>query len=258
MAVRNIIKIDENKCNGCGLCVSACAEGAIQIVNGKAKLISETYCDGLGACIGHCPQGAITIEQREAAAFDEKAVHEHLARLKNNPTHSKSNPADSAAKKDVDAPQGGFVCPGMRAMQFDRTAAPAPAAASSADRPSQLAQWPVQLHLVNPAAPYFAGAEIVLTADCVPFAMADFHEKILAGRAIAVACPKLDDTSPYLEKLVAIIQKNQPKKLIVAHMEVPCCSGLVRLAKQAIAASGLDVPFEDITVSLRGQILSRV
>lgn len=141
-------------------------------------------------------------------------------------------------------------------MQFERAAAPV--ATSAADRPSQLAQWPVQLHLVNPAAPYFAGAEIVLTADCVPFAMADFHEKILAGRSIAVACPKLDETSPYLEKLIAIIRHNKPKKLIVAHMEVPCCSGLVRLAKQALAASGVDVAFEEITVSMRGQILSRV
>lgn len=245
MALRNIIKIDENKCNGCGQCVTACAEGAIQLVNGKAKLVSETYCDGLGACLGHCPQDAITIEQRDAAEFDEAATHEYLKKLEAQ--KKSSAPAVPAPKKEAS-----FVCPGMRAMQFDKPAAKAP---TSADRPSQLAQWPVQLHLVSPMAPYFAGAELVLTADCVPFAMADFHEKLLCGRAIAIACPKLDDTSPYVEKLTQLIRHNHLKKITVVHMEVPCCTGLVRIAKQAIAAAGVDVPFEDVTISLQGQTL---
>jgi len=247
MALRNIIKIDENKCNGCGQCVSACAEGAIQLVNGKAKLVSEVYCDGLGACIGHCPVDAITIEHRDAAAFDEAATHEHLKKL------------DAQKKPSVPSPkkEAGFVCPGMRAMQFDKSAAKL-TPVSAADRPSQLAQWPVQLHLVSPMAPYFANAELVLTADCVPFAMADFHETLLRGNAIAVACPKLDDTSPYVEKLAQLIQHNHLKKLTVVHMEVPCCTGLVRIAKQAVAQSGTDVPFEDVTISLQGKILSRV
>ena len=246
MALRNIIKIDEDKCNGCGLCVTACAEGAIQLINGKAKLVSETYCDGLGACLGHCPQDAITIEQRDAAEFDEAATHEYLKTLE-----APKAPAAPAPKKEA-----GFVCPGMRAMQFDKPAAK-PAAAAGGDRPSQLAQWPVQLHLVSPTAPYFAGAELVLTADCVPFAMADFHDTLLAGRAIAIACPKLDETGPYVEKLAQLIKHNHLKRLTVVHMEVPCCTGLVRLAKQAVALAGVEVPFEDITISLQGQILSR-
>ena len=249
MALRNIIKIDEDKCNGCGQCVTACAEGAIQMVNGKAKLVSETYCDGLGACLGHCPVDAITIEQREAAEFDEAATHEYLKQL----DAQKAQPAPQTAPPKKDA---GFVCPGMRAMQFDKAVASKPAAAEtqSGSRPSQLAQWPVQLHLVSPMAPYFAEAELVLTADCVPFAMADFHEKLLAGRAIAIACPKLDDTGPYVEKLAQLIKHNNLKSITVVHMEVPCCTGLVRIAQQAIALAGVEVPFKDITISLQGQI----
>ena len=244
MAIRNIVKIDENKCNGCGQCVTACAEGAIQMVNGKAKLVSETYCDGLGACLGHCPQDAITVEQREAADFDEAATHEYLKKLK---TQAKPAAPKPAAE--------GFVCPGMRMMQFDKTPAPAPAVpANNSSRPSQLAQWPVQLHLVSPMAPYFAGAELVLTADCVPFAMADFHEKLLAGRAIAIACPKLDDCLPYVDKLAQLIKHNQLKSITVVHMEVPCCMGLVRIAQQAIEKAGVEVPFKEITISLQGQI----
>lgn len=248
MSLRNIVKIDQSKCDGCGLCVTACAEGAIQLINGKAKLVSETYCDGLGACLGHCPQDAITIEQRDAAEFDEAATHEYLKTL-NPPT----SPAASAPKQDA-----GFVCPGMRMMQFDKAAAPKPSHnADAQDRPSQLAQWPVQLHLVSPMAPYFAGAELVLTADCVPFAMADFHEKLLSGRAIAIACPKLDDTGPYVQKLAQLIKHNNLKRLTAVHMEVPCCTGLVRIARQAVAMAGVDVPFEDITISLKGQVIER-
>lgn len=246
MAVRNIVKIDESKCDGCGLCVTACAEGAIQIIDGKARLVSEIYCDGLGACLGHCPQDAITIEQRDAAEFDEAATHEYLKRLDAN----KAQPAPQSQPPKKDA---GFVCPGMRAMQFEKPAVK-PTAAVGGDRPSQLAQWPVQLHLVSPMAPYFANAELVLTADCVPFAMADFHEKFLAGRAIAIACPKLDDTGPYVEKLAQLIKHNNLKSITVVHMEVPCCTGLVRIAQQAIALAGVEVPFKDVTISLQGQI----
>ena len=249
MALRNIIKIDEDKCNGCGLCVTACAEGAIQLINGKAKLVSEIYCDGLGACLGHCPQEAITIEQRNANEFDEAATHEHLKTLK-----APKAPSAPAPQKEA-----GFVCPGMRMMQFDKSAKPVPTAipTETAGRASQLAQWPVQLQLVSPMAPYFAGAELVLTADCVPFAMADFHETLLAGRAIAIACPKLDDCTPYVEKLAQLIKHNHLKRLTVVHMEVPCCTGLVRIAQQAMAQAGVEVPFEDITISLQGQILRR-
>jgi Pyruvate/2-oxoacid:ferredoxin oxidoreductase delta subunit len=239
MAKRNIVKIDENKCNGCGLCVSACAEGAIQMIDGKAKLVSEVYCDGLGACLGHCPQDAITVEQRDAAAFDEKATHAHLAKMKSPP-----KPADS-----------GFVCPGMRAQSLEKKAAVT--GETFAPAQSQLGQWPVQLKLVSPMAPYFANSDLLLAADCVPFAMGDFHQTLLKDHSIAILCPKLDDCSPYVDKLALIIQHNQLRSLTVVHMEVPCCSGTIRMAEAAIRQAGIPMDYEDITISLRGEILDR-
>lgn len=234
MAKRNIVKIDEEKCNGCGLCVKACAEGAIQLIDGKAKLVSEIYCDGLGACLGHCPQGAITIEQREAAAFDEKATHEHLERLKAVPEQSFSG------------------CPGMKMMQRKPQET-----ADSGPVPSQLGQWPVQLKLLSPMAPYFARADLMLVADCVPFAMGDFHPSLLKGHTIAVGCPKLDDRQYYVEKVSQILQWNDIRSLTVVRMEVPCCSGLTQIARTAIANSGKPMPFEEITISLDGRIIQR-
>lgn len=239
MTIRNIVRIDEAKCNGCGLCVKACAEGAIQIIDGKAKLVSEVYCDGLGACLGHCPQGAITVEQREAAAFNEKAVHDYLAKIK-----ARAKPAESE-----------FVCPGMRAMNLEKKASSS--AASNAPAESQLSQWPVQMKLVSPMATYFANSDLLLAADCVPFAMGDFHQTLLKARSVAILCPKLDDCSPYVDKLAQIIQHNQLKSLTVVHMEVPCCTGIVRIAEAAIRQSGAAMEYEDITVSLRGEILRR-
>ena len=245
MAIRNIVKIDEEKCNGCGLCVSACAEGAIQIINGKAKLVSEIFCDGLGACLDCCPVDAIKIEQRDAAEFDEEATRKYLEQIgKNHAQHQKA----AAAKK----PEG-FVCPGMRAMTFDKKE---PAADLSAnDVPSQLGQWPVQLHLVSPGAPYFAGADLLLVADCVPFAMADFHQKLLKGKAVAIGCPKLDDSGYYVQKLADILTTAKPKSLTVVHMQVPCCSGLVRIANMAVQSAGSNLSVGDITISLQGQIM---
>ena len=235
MAVRNIVRIDEEKCNGCGQCATACAEGAIQIVNGKAKLVSEVYCDGLGACIGHCPEDAITIEQRDAADFDEEATKEHLARQE-----STTAPVD-------------FVCPGVAAQQLrQNTHSAEPTAAAKA--PSQLGQWPVQLKLVSPHAPYFANADLLLVADCVAFAMGDFHRRFLKGRSIAVGCPKLDDTQFYVEKLAAILHANTLNSLSVIHMEVPCCHGLTHIARQAIARNKIEMAFEDVTIDLRGNI----
>jgi len=233
MAVRNIVKIDEGKCTGCGLCATACAEGAIRIINGKARLVSDSYCDGLGACLGHCPEGAITIEQREAAQFDEEAVKEHQAQ----PPH----------------PSPLFVCPGLAARQL-RNHDPSDSKAAEAI-PSQLSHWPVQLKLVAPTAPYFAHADLLLVADCVPFAMGDFHQRFLKGRSIAVGCPKLDDAAFYIEKLTQILQANDLRGLTVVHMEVPCCSGLTRVAREAIARSGRKMTFRDVTVSLRGSVL---
>ena len=234
MAIRNIVKIDEEKCNGCGDCVSACAEGAIQIIDGKAKLISEIYCDGLGACLGHCPMDAITVEKRESAEFDEKATEEHLKQQ----------------KKQEEKPLA-CGCPGTMAQSFKKDI---PSEGAGADVPSQLAQWPVQLHLVSPAAPYFKGADLLLVADCVPFAMGDFHGKLLKQKPIAIGCPKLDDSDFYIDKLTDIITQSEIKSLTVVHMVVPCCSGLTYIAQQAVAKSGVALDLEDITISLEGEI----
>ncbi len=244
MAVRNIVKIDEDKCTGCGLCVTACAEGAIKIVNGKARLVSDSYCDGLGACLGHCPEDAITIEQREADEFDEQAVQAHLARSQ--------------------GPEPAFVCPGLAMHQFkseepkdrgQRTEGGGQRTQDDGHPPSQLSHWPVQLKLVAPTAPYFANADLLLAADCVPFAMGDFHQRFLQGRSIAVGCPKLDDASFYIEKMAQILKLNDLHSLTVVHMEVPCCSGLTRVAREALAHSGKTMGFLDTTISLRGEVL---
>jgi Fe-S-cluster-containing hydrogenase component 2 len=244
MAVRNIVKIDEGKCNGCGDCVTACAEGAIQIIDGKARLVSDTYCDGLGACLGTCPMDAITIEQREADEFDEQAVHEHLEK------QGKSEPDQKPAIP--------FACPGMAAQQFKKPEPPAADDAAPTEAgPSQLGHWPVQLNLLSPRAACFADANLLLAADCVPFAMADFHQRFLKGRSVAVGCPKLDDATVYIERLTEIIKSNDLRSLTVVHMEVPCCSGLTRVAREAVARSGKAMSFEDVTVSLRGEVLQQ-
>jgi Pyruvate/2-oxoacid:ferredoxin oxidoreductase delta subunit len=233
MALRNIVKIDEDKCTGCGQCVRACAEGAIAIVNGKARLVSEVYCDGLGACIGHCPEDAITIERRESAEFDEEATKAHLAQQK--------------------VAQLAFVCPGAAATSFSPRVGSALADAPSTG--SQLSQWPVQLALVAPNAPYFANADLLLVADCVPFAMGDFHNRFLRGRSIAVGCPKLDDAEFYVDKLAMILKANKLAHLTVIHMEVPCCSGLTQVVRKALRRSGVVMPFEDVTISLQGDVI---
>lgn len=243
MALRNIVKIDEEKCNGCGLCINSCAEGAIQMIDGKARLVSEIYCDGLGACLDCCPVDAIRVEQREAAEFDEEATKKYLEELARN-----------KAKHEQQAPkaQGFGGCPGARMMNLDSQPA---AEEATGDVSSQLSQWPVQLTLVSPQAPYFAGADIMLVADCVPFAMGDFHAKLLNDKAIAVACPKLDDTGAYAQKIADILTTAKPKSLTVVHMEVPCCGGLGRIAHAAVALSGTDIEIKDITISLRGKVM---
>jgi Pyruvate/2-oxoacid:ferredoxin oxidoreductase delta subunit len=236
MAVRNVVKIDEDKCNGCGLCATACAEGAIKIIDGKAKLVSDTYCDGLGACLGHCPVDAITVEPREAADFNEEAVKAHLGH-----EAKKAGPL--------------FGCPGLAMHQFESKPVSAAEPENPQAVPSQLGQWPVQLKLVSPTAPYFADSDLLLVADCVAFAMGDFHQRFLKGRSVAVGCPKLDDAQFYIEKLAQILQANNLRSLTVVHMEVPCCSGLVRIAREAIALSGKAMYFEDVTISLRGEVI---
>ena len=234
MIMRNIVKIDEEKCNGCGLCAQACAEGAIEIVNGKVKLISDAYCDGLGACIGHCPEDAITIEQREADDFDEVATKVYLA------------------EQEQHQAQPAVVCPGLMA-KFLRPKGHSPASAV-VPSPSQLTHWPIQLKLLSPTAPCLANADLLLVADCVPFAMGDFHDRLLKDHSLAVGCPKLDNVDFYIEKLAAILQANNLKSLTVVHMEVPCCFGLTHVARKAIDRSGANIPFEDVTIDLQGNI----
>jgi len=235
--LRSIIRIDEDKCDGCGLCVNACVEGAMQLVNGKAKLISESYCDGLGACLGHCAQDAITIEKREAFAFDEQATKAHQE------------------KQERTKDQTDFVCPGVDAKQLEPQADISRPDETSV--PSQLCHWPVQLKLVSPTAPYFADADLLLVADCVPFAMGDFHNSLLKNHRVAVGCPKLDDVQFYIEKLAAILRANELNSLTVVHMEVPCCSGLTYIAREAIACSGCKMSFGDVTIDVHGNISAR-
>ncbi len=234
--IRKIIKIDDEKCNGCGICVPACAEGALQIIDGKVKLISEKYCDGLGACLGECPQGAITIEERTAEEFDEEAVELHLEEKK--PTME-------------ELPCG---CPSATVTQFERQEATGVVPKEATDQQSMLGHWPVQLTLVPPKAPFLQGVDLVLAADCVPFAYASFHQDFLRNHSLLVACPKLDDFQAHLKKLTDILSRSQVKSLTAVHMEVPCCFGLVHMAKQAILASGKDILFEEVTIGVGGDL----
>jgi Pyruvate/2-oxoacid:ferredoxin oxidoreductase delta subunit len=270
--IRKIVEIDEAKCDGCGECVPSCAEGAIAIVGGKAKLVGDVLCDGLGACLGDCPRGAITVVEREAAAFDEAAVHAHLSRVRPGapaahagaeairfpipmpvpvpvpiPTRPRLSVLPGAPEP---APGGG--CPGSRAVSLPRVAAAEDAAPATGR--SRLGQWPVQLHLVPVRAPYFREADLLVAADCVPFAYARFHDDFLDGRAVVVGCPKLDDVSPYAQKLAAIIAEGGVKSVTVVRMEVPCCGGISRMAREAVAAAGRPIPFRDVVVGLDGRL----
>ena len=246
MATRKIVRIDEEKCNGCGLCIPNCAEGAIQIVDGKARLITDKFCDGLGACLGHCPEDAITIIDREADDFDEKAVEIHLHKKQEAPLRLHPQPQPK--------PQPEFTgCPSSRVLQFQ---VPKPRAESGPKEStvSQLSQWPVQLKLVPVAAPYFQDADLLVAADCVPFAYPDFHQDFLRGKALVVGCPKLDDIQLYREKLTEIFKTNSIKSVTLPFMEVPCCFGLVKATEDAIAASGKDIPLKKVKIGIRGEI----
>jgi len=241
MARRKIVQIDEEKCNGCGACIPNCAEGAIQLIDGKARLVSETYCDGLGACLGTCPQDAIAVIEREADEFDEEAAMEHVHTLERQ-----------QARHAHTAHAG---CPGAALMDFGAADEPATADAAEGDEaPSALRQWPVQLMLVPPVAPFLDGADVLLAADCVPFAYAGFHGRLLKGKKLLVGCPKLDDAGFYAQKLADILRLNDIRSLTVVHMEVPCCYGLVALAKRALAESGKSIPVEDITIGVQGEV----
>jgi len=252
MGVREVIEIDEKLCDGCGDCVTACAEGAIAIIDGKAKLISDVYCDGLGACLGHCPQGALKVIHREADAFDESAVEEHLTKFNKGGVGSGPVPVMGVVGQ---SPMAGGGCPGSRPQMMAPAAAPEIGPTDSGPA-SQLRHWPIQLHLVPPTAPFFQKQDVLLAADCVAFSIGDFHQKFLAGSSLAIACPKLDANQEiYLQKLVAMIDEAEIKSLRVMVMEVPCCGGLVHLVREALQRSHREVPVDCLVVGTQGQIL---
>lgn len=271
---RQIIKIDEDKCTGCGLCIPNCPEGAIQIIDGKARLISDLLCDGLGACLGHCPEGAIEVEEREAESYDEDKVMANILRQGENVVrahlrHLKEHGQTEFYEKALDflrrtgsqisaeeskpLPCG---CPGSRMMQLHREEEDEDEAEECCSRGSQLTQWPVQMHLLSPQAPFLRKSHLLLCADCVAYAVGDFHKDHLHGKSLAIACPKLDDgQDSYLEKLTAFIDEAQIETLTVMIMEVPCCRGLLRLAQQAVAKASRKIPLKLLVVGVRGDIL---
>jgi Fe-S-cluster-containing hydrogenase component 2 len=264
MATRKIIRIDEDKCDGCGNCTTGCAEGALAIVDGKARLVKEQFCDGFGDCIGTCPTGALTIEERDAEEFDIDATRRHLLDTQGEDAVRRMEQANEAhedkppAAPSPAAPSG---CPGMRMRAPQKEAAASAAAATGSAAPghaiaSDLDQWPVQLHLVQPGAPFFKGRELVVVSTCAPVASADVHWRFVRGRGIVVACPKLDNTEPYAAKLGSILADESIPKVIVLRMEVPCCGGLTMIARQAAELSGrTDLVVEEVTVGLNGDIL---
>lgn len=235
---RKIIEIEEELCNGCGACVTGCAEGALQIVDGKAKLVNEVFCDGLGACIGDCPTGALKLIEREAPEFDEAAVEQHLGK-----------PIPKAP------PVGG--CPGMQIRFGEKKPAAQSAPITSGQViPSELNQWPTQLHLVPPVAPFFKDRELVVLSTCAPSASPDVNWRFIRGRSIVIACPKLDRTEGYVEKLTDILKSNGIPKVIIVRMEVPCCGGLTMMVKEAARKSGRsDLVVEEATIGLNGDLM---
>jgi Fe-S-cluster-containing hydrogenase component 2 len=275
---RQIIRIDEDKCDGCGLCAQGCPEGALQMIDGKARLVSDITCDGLGACIGECPRGAITLETREAEPYDERRTLDHLlplgantlkAHLRHLHDHGQTvyldqaqaclrelgvpAPASALADHRDPAPAGGghHGCLGSAARELR----PRPAAAAAGGLSSQLSQWPVQLHLISPQNPVFQGADLLLAADCTAFALPDFNQKYLPGKKLTIACPKLDgNQEAYLAKLTALIDDAQVNTVAVLIMEVPCCGGLLRLAQMAAQRASRKVPIKAVVVGVGGEV----
>lgn len=246
MTLRKIIEIDEDKCTGCGQCVTSCAEGALQIVNGKAKVVNEVFCDGLGACIGECPEGALKIIERDAPEFDEEAVEEHLGRHKAHHKASALEPEPCGCPSHnpmiLTAKHGGVAPKALNPEGY-------------ADLPPELTNWPLQWRLVTSAMPFFKGKDILLAADCVPFAFRDFHGKFLRDKPVIIGCPKLDDQKGYLEKLTDVFANATPKSVTVAIMEVPCCTGLKRLVDEAVKRSGKRIPVKTTVIGIKGEVL---
>lgn len=269
---RKIIKIDEEKCTGCGLCVPDCPEGALQIIDDKARLISDLFCDGLGACIGTCPEGAISVEEREAEPYDERRVMENIikqganvirAHLDHLSEHNEAKllkeAKDFLKEKGIAIPeqqkeQPAHACPGaaLRDMREKKVET----AQEIGKLPSSLQNWPVQLQLLNPNAPYLENADLLVAADCVPFAFADFHRRFLQGKILITFCPKLDQTiENYIEKLIAIFKEKNIKSISVVHMEVPCCSGTLTIIQEALKKANKVSPVKEYTISISGEII---
>jgi len=274
MTKRKIITIDEKKCNGCRACIPNCPEGAIQIIDNKARLISDLFCDGLGACIGHCPQGAISIEEREACAYDEKKVMANIVKqglnvIKAHLRHLKEHNESGYLKQAMEflkeknihiSPEEIFAyqhethsCPGSKVIELKGKGQRA--ASAKVNINSELSQWPVQLRLVPAHAVYFDQADILIAADCVPFTYANFHQDLLKGKVLLVGCPKLDDLILYGDKLKQIFKDNKIKSITYVHMEVPCCFGLLPVIKEALDSSGKKIPLKEITISIKGDKL---
>jgi ferredoxin len=275
---RKIIYIDDELCNGCGQCIPNCPEGALQLIDGKARLISDLFCDGLGACIGECPLGAITIEEREAQSYDERRVMEnviaqgrgviqaHLAHLQEHGEQEYLAQALAVLEErgiDVELPEAAqgranAGCPGSQVRAFHAGSSPTEGTSGidTPDAPSQLRQWPVQLHLLPPSAPYFRDADVLLAADCAAYAHGDFHRQFLQGRRLAIACPKLDSNQDiYLDKLKALIDFSGIRSITVLTMEVPCCRGLLQLARSAAAEAERKIPIQWLEIGVQGDLL---
>jgi ferredoxin len=270
MAKRKIIEINEKRCNGCGICIPNCPEGALQIIDKKARLVSDLFCDGLGACIGHCPQGAITIVERKAQPYDEKKVMKNIVKqgkntIKAHLEHLQSHGEQGYLKEALSYLNKNKIqnpllektvhhhdegCPGARMMDLREKKKPS----GKANVTSELQQWPVQFHLVPPSAPYLKNADILVAADCVPFAYGNFHQQLLRGRALLVGCPKLDDIEAYREKMIEIIKQNAPKSITIAMMEVPCCNGMYMMVEKAAKESGKKVPLHRVIIGINGEI----
>jgi len=287
MVKRNIIKIDEQKCNGCGACIPNCPEGALQVIDGKARLISDLFCDGLGACIGECPEGAIEVEEREAQKYDEAIVMGNIAKqgentiaahLKHLKDHNETGyynealkyleknkipiPAEKikvSEKSCCNDEAAGGSCPGSKIEYINEVKeADKPDAAESflkAKQESMLSQWPIQINLIPPQASFLENADLLIAADCVPFSYSNFHSDFLKGKILMIGCPKFDDKQSYLEKLTEIFNIHNIKSVTVVHMEVPCCFALPNLVKQAIASSGKIIPFAQVNISIKGKII---
>lgn len=259
---RKIIEINEDLCNGCGNCIVGCAEGALKLIDGKARLVKEDFCDGFGDCIGTCPTGALQIVEREAAEYDFDATREHVKNTGGEEAMKRFDQANvehEAKEKSASRPAGGG-CPGLKLRFGKQSPAEKPKAQSTPISgqviKSDLDQWPIQLHLVPPTAPFFDGKELVVLSTCSSVASPDVHWRYVRGRSLVVACPKLDRTEGYVEKLAAILAQNNIPKVIIVRMEVPCCGGLTMITKQALAASGrTDLVVEEITIGIDGELL---